>query len=893
MQKNFYLKLIAIAVILAFQSQSLFAQKGFFSPTPANARMDISLSKHIEKYSLYRLKVGDLRSYLLQAPLEFKSPGSSGLALEVPLPDGKTETFSIFESPTLSAAVAAKYPEIKTYTGRGTTHGEYSIRVSLTSIGFNAMILGVDGETVYFDKVNTDVTDNLYRNYFIRDAQSPQKSGSGLNNGRCGTLDNDKRVKPSTENKANQRTAATSTGTTLRIFRLVMAADAEYTANKGGKIAAFAALVSYVNNMRGVYTQELSIDFTLVSDVTIVYEDALTDPYNNDDQSLMLTQNQTNMDLIYGNAGYDIGHVLGYAGGSGGGIATSSVCETGFKAWGTSGVGDGSFSDVFDQQLIQHEVGHQFSMSHSYNSNVPVCTTRTYNTSVEPGSGTTIMSYGYTCFNSNAADGLVGNDDYENTYRPILNFHSVNFDQANNYLASLPLVNGNPAFASTPVTNTIPVISVPSTLYTIPMSTPFALTGSATDPGDVLSFSWEGTNLSDVLDKNLLTTATLSDLSKPPFFRSYSPVFLSVSNPNPGTRLFPRLSSILDGSNYAKGDKLPSVGITTTHRLVVRDNHGGVSYQDVSVIVVDNAGPFLITNDLTGTKLAGSLQTITWSVNNTNLAPVNCTLVDIFLSTDGGLTFPATPLLASALNIGTAIVTLPAGLNTQTARIKIAAGSSQGIPTARTSNTLAGTNTPNIFFDISNLDFIISTTPLPVTLASFDVKSAGVNDALLKWETTSETNNSGFDIEMSSNATQFSKVGYVEGKGDSQVSHLYNYTLSNLAGGLYYFRLKQLDFDGKFDYSTIKALVIRSADDVVSIYPNPGNGKMKINPGMHENDAFSIQILNEKGQKVMTLPSGKQYGNGYELDASFLGSGLYFIKLQGGNFVENLKFVKY
>jgi hypothetical protein len=156
---------------------------------------------------------------------------------------------------------------------------------------------------------------------------------------------------------------------------------------------------------------------------------------------------------------------------------------------------------VFDQQLIQHEVGHQFDMSHSYNSNVPVCTTRTYDTSVEPGSGTTIMSYGYTCSNTTPADGLIGNDDYETGYAPILNFHTVNYDQANAFIQTLS------CYTSTPTGNTVPIINAMQSTWTIPRSTPFALAGSATDSdaADVLSYSWEGTNISDETDKAALT----------------------------------------------------------------------------------------------------------------------------------------------------------------------------------------------------------------------------------------------------------------------------------------------------------------------------------------------------------------------------------------------------
>ncbi|NIJ55232.1 reprolysin-like metallopeptidase [Dyadobacter arcticus] len=891
MKFKFYHRLIVVVTILSTSLSSSFAQKGFFSEAPINARLDQSITKHITKLSLYRLKTGDLRNYLLNAQLEFKSKTAKGLDLEIPLPNGTTETFNLFESPILAPEIAVKHPDIKTYAGKGNSHKEYTIRVNMTSGGFNAIILGVENDAVYFEKTSNDVKDNLYRAYFSRDAQSPKTEKNKTSNNRCGTLDTGSNTPALNGNGKNERVSATaSTGTDLRTFRLAMAANAEFTAQKGATPAlAFIALTNYVNNLNAVYRKELSVALMLVTGEEVVYSG--TDPYNNDDQEAMLDQNQTNLDLVV-TAGYDIGHVLGYVGGSGGGIASrGSVCDPSTKGQGVSGVGDGSFADVFDQQLIQHEIGHQFNMTHSYNSNVPVCTTRTLDTSVEPGSGTTIMSYGYTCDNSDAADGLVGNDDYEAPYAPILNFHTVNYDQATAFISGLS------CFTSTPTFNAIPVISTMQATWTIPKSTPFALSGSATDAdaGDVLSYSWEGTNISDVIEKADLTATTISDPTRPPFFRSYAPISISQSA-DPGTRYYPRLSAILDGSNYVKGDKLPSIGIATTHRLTVRDNDSGVEFADVTVTVDAGSGPFLITNDtpgsllgLTGSHLAGSPQTILWSVNNTNdPLTINCQLVDILLSTDGGLTFPTT--LASAVpNNGIAIIIFPLTANTIRGRIKVAASSSNADLPLIGGRTMA--NTPNIFFDISNVNFGINTA-LPVTLASFNVELKGKNNASLTWETSEETNNAGFDIEMSPDARNFVKVGYVDGNGDSKISHQYQYSINDLAGGHYYFRLKQLDYDGKFEYSQIRTLEIISSSDILAVYPNPTSGKLKFNPNMHKNQVFSVQVANQSGKIVLSLPASASYTSGYELDASSLASGLYHIVIQGANFTENLKFVK-
>lgn len=875
MKKNVYQHLIALLVILGIQEAN--AQTGFFSPADVNARTDQTVDKKISKLAHYHLRTGDLRNYLLRAPLEFKSKSVRGVELEIPLPDGNAVLFELFESPILSPELAAKHPEIKTYAGKGVNNKEYSVRINFTVSGFSAIILGAENDAVYFEKINTNISDSTYRSYFSRDAISPKDAAKKTSDNRCGTVDSESRAKKLNINGVNKRSAAAaSTGTTLRTFRLAMAADAEFTARKGGTAAlAYAVLTNYVNNMNAVYRKELSVSFVLVSDETIVYTDPASDPYTNDDQSAMLDENQANLDNVITD-GYDIGHVLGYVGGSGGGIASrGSVCDPSFKAQGTSGVGDGSYADVFDQQLIQHEVGHQFDMSHSYNSNVPVCTTRAYDTSVEPGSGTTIMSYGYTCNNNNPSEGLVGNDDYEETYSPILNFHAVNYDQANAFIATLS------CYTSTATNNAVPVINPMQASFTIPKSTPFVLTGSATDAdaGDILSYSWEGTNISNEPNKEALTATVISDPSRPPFFRSYAPQAA-------GTRYYPRLTSILTGLNYATGDKLPSVGVVTTHKLTVRDNNSGVASTEVTVNVDDNSGPFLITNDTPGSLLGpvgsypvGGAMTVVWSVNGTSGAPVNCTLVDIFLSTNGGLTFPTTLATATLNVLGTAAVILPI-INTDKARIKIAPSTSTALG-----------NTPNVFFDISNVNFTIG-TPMPVTLVSFNAAANGENSALLNWETSEEINNAGFDIEMSLDAKRFIKVGYVDGNGDSKSTHRYTYSIPDLAGGTYYFRLKQLDYDGKYQYSQIRALEMKTAEDILAVYPNPTNGKLKFHPLLHKGQAFDVRIINQTGRTVVSLPESDKYSKGYEMSMENLPPGLYNVILRGKNFTENLKFVK-
>ena len=801
-------KILLLLMVAFLAGHNLFAQGKFFSVISGTAlKNNDPVAQNLKKATFVELNEQGIKNYLAKAPMEFKNNGAP-LSLEVPLPDGTNAVFAMVESPVQSPELAIKHPEIKTYAGTSTSKSGANIRLSLTPYGFNAIILNGDGNNIYFEKYAAK--ENIYFTYFTKDAIAPEKVNAPHYS--CG-----KSISGNTTSSnilSSPTLNSFSTGTVLKNYQLALAATGEFTGQHGGtQASSYSAIVGYVNRMNAVYRQELSVNLVLVAnEMDLIYTNAATDPYTGTDESTMLDENQTNVDAVIGDANYDIGHAFSWRVdyGSGGGIAASpSLGQTGVKATGASIEGAG-YAQVFYDQLLFHEIGHQFGMSHSYNSNIPVCTTRRLATSAEPGSGATIMSYGFTC----------GTDDYiegTTTTGPILKFHALNYDQAVVYMGSIPTVG-----TETPTGNTPPSVTVPGS-FTIPISTPFSLTGTATGPaGHTLSYDWEGTNigLATVPDATVFL-----DPSKPPFFRSYDPKPL-------GTRVYPLLSAILDGTNAARGEKLPSIGITTTHRLTVRDISavdGGVNSGNVTVTVNGSIGPFLETTNLSGSYSGNSTQTITWSVNGTNAATPN---VKISLSTDGGITFP-TVLLASTPNNGSAIVTFPSA-NTTTARIKVEA-------------------IGNIFFDISNSDFIIS-TPLPIELISFNAVLQGKNDALLKWQTTSEINNKGYEVEMAEGNGTYRMITFVAGKGNSGVTNDYQTIVSNLAPGVYYFRLKIISTTSQFTYSPIRTLTItNSSSDVARVYPNPvKDGFAYIELANANNKKVTIKITNAVGQLIST-----------------------------------------
>ncbi|MBL7781861.1 MAG: T9SS type A sorting domain-containing protein [Saprospiraceae bacterium] len=833
------LPLLALYTCFGFSS---FSQSTFFEILGnESTRSQYSVKSSIQKYTLFRIDEDGLRQYLANAPMQFQSQGE-GIPLDIPFPDGRLEKFLIQETPLLAPNVAAEHPEIKTYTGKGVRYKEQTIRFTLTSVGFGGIILQVKGNTVYFESYQRG--SGMYIAYFTSDAYAPGRAPAY----QCGVTGDHDHAKslhwgePPVEERNN-------TGATLRTYELAIAATGEFTQHplygNGSVSNAYALIVNYANNMAGVYTIEMCVSFVLVSGTEIVYSNAATDPYTNNNQVAMLDENVAVLEAQ--NYNYDIGHVFGYAGGSGGGIASVlAVCDDAIKGSGVSGMGSGSYPQVFNDQLVYHEVGHQFGMSHSYNSSIPVCTTRNPDTSVEPGSGATIMSYGFTC----------EADDYENTYGPILQFHSVNYAEAYAYFTNTSPAYGGSCPTNTSTGNHLPVLIMPSA-KTIPRRTPFMLTGSATDvDGDFLTYCWEGTNIGTMTPDN----GTLADNTQPPFFRTYDAV-------ESGTRFYPRLEKILDFSYQGTGDKLPSVGVTTTHRLTVRDNNasgGATVYGNVTITVDGNSGPFIVYT-IGNTYAPNASVPIQWDVANTTASPVSCSLVDILLSTDGGYTYPTT-LLANTPNDGSQNVTLP-NINTTTARIMV-----------------RGDN--NYFFDVTNAFQIQGA--LPVEWLEFTASLQNKRDALLQWKTATETNNAGFEVEMSSeSADAFKKAGFV----GASPEHFYQFTIPALEDGEYYFRLKQIDQNGAISYSPIRSLQIGKQQTTLSVFPNPAQNELNVLLPAGAQTEVKLEIINQVGQVLRTLV----IGDGRELlpiDIADLPAGVYVLYCHAGEQTQEVRFTK-
>ena len=654
------------------------------------------------------LRVDDFATYTLDdAGLAaiLATPAARGTddataVLSLPTPDGKRQRFAVTESSIMAPVLAARFPEIRTFSGRGIDDPAATVHFDTTPAGFHAQVLTTHGS--YYVDPYYHLDDSLYASYYLASVTPGDFVEHGVeehdHNDHEEEHDHDHNHHEHDHHDeppaSARRTALPRSGAQLRTYRTAVAATGEYTAFHGGTVAdAQAAIVTAINRVSGIYQHELSIALELVAgNDSLVYTDAATDPYTNDDAFAVLGENQTNVDAVIGTGNYDVGHVFTT---NGGGLAYLSVVGFDpFKAGGTTGLSRPT-GDAFYVDLVSHEFGHQFGGNHTFNGDSGSCSGQNRNgsTAYEPGSGSTIQAYA----------GICGNDDLQN--RTDAYFHSVSFDEMINYVDNIV-----PTVGTRTVTgNSVPNVSAGPD-YTIPAGTPFGLVADASDAdGDALTYSWEQRDLGPQRDVNA------GDDGVGPLFRAFAPT------PDP-VRIFPRLADVLDGTTIV-GETLPTTTRELNFRVTARDNRpdgGGVDTDDVRINVVDTGTAFAVTSPNTAvTWTPGSTQTITWDVAGTDAGDIAAATVDIDLSTDGGLTYPIV-LAAGVANDGTQTVTVP-NLTTTTARVRVR-------PTG------------NIFFDVSDVDFGIGAAP-PVTNDDF------ADRIDLTGQTSTVGNNDGFTSE--------------------------------------------------------------------------------------------------------------------------------------------------
>jgi hypothetical protein len=601
------------------------------------------------------------------APLE--NTGAKPIQVSLPMPNGDNQIFEIFESPIMAPGLAAKYPQIKTFAGRSLTNPSVTTRLNFGPNGFHA-IVHTNGGTVIIDPYAKDQT----QYYISFDIQHFDLNQNGGDQYKCETEhDHGAHHDYFLPNGNIQNSGDRSVGDPVDLYKYRVAVTTTgnfYQANGNNLPSVMSRVTTILNDVNSIWETDAAIRIELIDNADAVFFDnPATDGLTNGSPPALNDENVFKLNEAFGQDGYDIGHVFGTN--AGGLAALASVCSDftlSHKANASSST-FGAYSGALFYIIVAHEMGHQFSATHNFNycETDPADQNQTWQTGVEPGSGSTIMCYAGA---SNCGANYVQDvdDDYYNINAMI---RMRNFSRDPQGAGECAVIESTD--------NTTPTASIPTESgFFIPILTPFELTGEASDDEDTnLLYNWEQADVAD----------TLAPLGSP---RLTSPCFRSFPPTTNTTRVFPRMDIIVtNGSD--KNEVLVDYSRDMTFRFSVRDQHamaGGFDWAEIAFEITDQAGPFLVMspNDGSESWTVGDYVEVTWDVANTDASPVNCERVNLKLSTDGGYTYPIT-LAANTMNDGSQFVVVPDAVGAEV-RVKVEAAD-------------------NIFFDISNANFAI------------------------------------------------------------------------------------------------------------------------------------------------------------------------------------------
>jgi subtilisin-like proprotein convertase family protein len=561
-----------------------------------------------------------LRETLFRNELrKLQDRNTPSVLISFPDVSGRPQEFRVQESSVMSAELQQRYPNIRSYIGRATNDSDTHIRFSVSHRGLQGMIVDVaKSQTWYLEP------DPEHRGEYLLFSRSELEPT--LEGWKCKT--DAKSAKdlpdPSPTNLIDDQL--------LRTYRLAVATTGEYTEYHGGTVTdALAAINATVTRVNEVFQRDLAIRLELIPETDqVIYTDPVTDPFGGNFSSEV----QTVLTNQIGTGGYDIGHLFHQGAENGNAGFIGSVCVDMRKGSAFAATPNPE-GDRFDLDFVAHEMGHQFGANHTWSFQ-----SEGTGVQAEPGSGSTIMGYA----------GITQQDDVQATGDDY--FHYFSLLQISQY------VSATTCAATSLLTNTPPQIT-PLPDFRIPVGTAFLLQGSASDSDleDVLTYAWEQ------IDDGVVNRANFGPVNAAGAnFRSRRPVVDSV-------RYFPRLSRVITGDLTQTDPESGSAWETATivdrelnFALTVRDNATGggqVSSDLVKVRTVEEAGPFrVLTQGNPQTYAMGSVQTVNWDVARTDGAPINAQRVDIYLSADGGLSFPLR-VAKNLPNVGSAKVQIP------------------------------------------------------------------------------------------------------------------------------------------------------------------------------------------------------------------------------------------
>lgn len=669
--------LLLCSLFLVFGQITFAQQTSFWQETAETA---ISTQKTQSQYQTpnaeryFHLDFKGIKQILKNAPLENDKNGKQ-VIVAFPFEDGHIENFVVRESPVMAPGLAAKYPNIKTYTGISIDNPLHTVAFDHSPRGFSASIHTPTGK-VYIDPYTVGEGDfvRVYNTNNMSPLSEELQSGSVCGVSSEFLAESETVAKLAQQAHSNLRSLEAPVE--VITYRLALACVGEFGERFGGTTegvnAVYATALSRINQ---IFLLEFAVRMELIElNDNIVFLDGDTDPYMNPSAGAGLLGQNENAFIsngIFTNT-YDVGHVFTNGCSDGlAGVVNGLACSDGKMRGVTCWFGNNNmpFIEPIVAGTMAHEVGHQFTCGHSWD-NCPVSANqRSGSTAYEPGSGTTIMSYSGACGDQNIAGG--GRGDYFN----IGSLESF-FNYARGVVPECGIRGTNG--------NNDPEVNIPlEGGFVIPGGTPFELTAEGSDiDGDEILYCWEQHDLGGFPSSIGFPTGNS------PIFRSRPP----TTNP---TRTFPALSSIL-ATAFDNTEVLPTYDRDLSFMVTVRDNvpgGSGLAWKEIEFEVDGDTGPFRMTfpNTFGDNLQAGASNEITWDVAGTFDAPINAKTVDLFISYNDAVSFE--PLAMGVINDGSYTVDLPEEVS-NIARIKIKASE-------------------NIFFDISGrrVEILPATAP--------------------------------------------------------------------------------------------------------------------------------------------------------------------------------------
>jgi hypothetical protein len=581
-----------------------------------------------QKYIVFNVNAQILKTELLRAPHERQiSTSDTDFILSLPAPDGSIKKYKVVKSEVMAPELAAAFPDIKTYSVKGIDDPYATGKLDFTEYGFHGMIFGAGGDFFIDPYCENNVND-----YIVYYAGDFMKDPSHLMP-EDGVLEEESRInKKDSKTEYGKKTASSSAaacvGPQLRSYRLAIACTGEYA-------------IAATGNSSPTIAQTLAKVVTSVNRVDGVYEKEVAIRLVLVPTTTLVLFTDPSTDPFTGNANNNASTLINLSQS----VITSSIGTANFDIGHTFSTGAGGLAFLYSvcnsSNKARGVTGSSFPVNDPYDIDFVA-----HEIGHQFGGNHSFNAVTGGCAGNRSAAtsaepgsgitimgyaGLCSLNDLGTNSIPY--FHAISYDEIVHFTNNAA---GNSCATIINSGNAAPIVTG-SGNYTIPKSTPFTLTGSAVDPdGDPIVYSWEETD-SGLNGENW-------NSGNAPYFRSYAP----SSSPS---RTFP------------------------------------------SNITIDGSGPFHLTypSDPNIYWPISTPQSVTWDVNNTDMAPVMCDSVRILLSYNQGQSFFV--IASSMPNTGFATITVPTlSATVQTCRIRIECKN-------------------NIFFDVSNNNFTISTDP--------------------------------------------------------------------------------------------------------------------------------------------------------------------------------------